>query len=219
MIENPGGRHGDEPSPEDRLAGRDTWTPPAPEPEVPVKIHLTDAAPGVPVACIKGLRATLGYLARSREPTASVTIAEAETYWQRWLDGERPLYLGTAEGEVRARAAATAGVMASGESLILAIGLTDEEEARLAKDHKDQQAAQDAPEAPSEPRSDPRSLSPAPPGWEPTFTACKLALALLAQNEGVPAQAYAWASIMAKSDPEGEWNDVKYVLLSAFPSP
>ena len=214
------GRDDEAPTPEE--APRRRRAPTSEEaPASPVPIHLTDADLTKPVACIKGIRAALTSLARAADAESRVPIHEAEALWDRFVAGERPLLLGTALGQARAREAAEAALWASARTVKIAVGLNAAEIATSAAEHIDAEVARAAnPEDAGKPMNPGMTAlddGDPPADWLPSVVAAKLALNLLAQHDGVPAAAFAWARIMGENDRSGPWQDVRWLLLSSFP--
>jgi hypothetical protein len=215
--DEPGGLYGDQPSPEDIFAG-DTDAG-------PVNVYLTAVNSGAPANVLKGIRAALSLLApEGRE--ARVPLSRAEAHLNAFNEGDRPRLLGWADSPQHAREVARAAVETSKGKLSIAIGLTAEDVTEIAS-------------AGEPPNSDPSDAEPhsanievgemsplaptplAPPNEDPhdppSLAACKMAIALMAQHEGVGIRALFWARILAQTTGDEDWTGAARLLLASLP--
>lgn len=216
MSENPGGLHGDEPTPEEVLAGQN--------PADAVNVYLTDADLSAVASVLLGLREALRLL--KGPDTPRVPLPEAEAVLTRFTEGEKPARIGDAEDEQHARAVADGALKASHGRVSIGIGLTDADIQQLG-----------AEAAPSEPDFEPGDdevvnhpagpMSPITmpvliprgesPDDTPSLAACKMAVALMAQHEGNGTRALVWARILAETTGDGDWTGAARLILASLP--
>lgn len=182
--------------------------------ENPVNLVLTDANAQHPANVLKGIRAILAVVRG-----VAVPLSEAESFWSRFMDGERPVVLAENVPRDFAQAAAEAGQAASASNLVLGIGLSAAELEAIAAAHKADDPAPGV--APERIKHADLFVGPAdkpPADWTPSFSASKAALALLATNDGNPMRAIALARLLRHATADDVFEDAVRLMLATFPA-
>lgn len=216
--ENPGGLHGDEPSPEDVFAGRKAGSA-----DEPTNIYVTYADESAPANVLKGIREGLRML-RGLAERSGVPLSDAEAVLRRFQEGERPAHLGDAPGAPEALRIAQAIIATARDKIGVGVGLTESDVQEIAAAH----AAEDEPEAapaftsgPDHPMAPLQPPGLLPPGEDtempPSLAACKMAIALMAQHEGNGTRALIWARILAQTTGDRDWTDAARLILASLP--
>jgi pimeloyl-ACP methyl ester carboxylesterase len=187
--ESPGGLHGNEPSPEQVFDGSK------------VTVHLTDfnRDPNVKIRVLMGIRAVLSALHGEK-----VRLSAAA----RIYASPMPVLLGHADGAELASAAAAAGQKASGKNLVLGVGL-DAADLRGVTAQGPQEPEEPAPLPQVEDTEEDPAIG---------TTAAKVALVLMAMNEGSPTRSYTFAKILRKDTGDSLWADAADLIDKSFPN-
>jgi hypothetical protein len=173
-----------------------------------VNVYLTDANLDTPLECIKGIRAVLSAAKGERVP-----LGTAKLLWDRYKAGTRPILLGLFATAEEARAAAEAGLEASDKNVVIGSGLDASDIRAVKRGHAE---ATEGPQEPEE--SDLPQVEDADEDPAIEIKAAKVALVLMAMNEGSPTRSYTFAKILRKDTGDSLWTDVANLVDASFPN-